>query len=102
MIGRAAIGNPWIFQGSDRGQVTPEMVREVMLSHLARNLDFYGEERGLILFRKHAVRYLSPYPLPNQIRRQLLTAEQPDQFIEILNQIQLENAAKSAALPKEE
>lgn len=94
MIGRAAIGNPWIFQGLDRQQVTPEMVHEVMLNHLVRSVDFYGEERGLVLFRKHAVRYLSPYPLPNQIRRQLLTAQLPEDFIAILEQIQLENVAK--------
>jgi nifR3 family TIM-barrel protein len=102
MIGRAAIGNPWIFQGLNREQVTPEMVRETMLNHLARSLDFYGEERGLVLFRKHTTRYLSPYPLPNQIRRQLLTAEQPEQFIEILDQIEMENYSRSTSLLKEE
>jgi nifR3 family TIM-barrel protein len=90
MIGRAAIGNPWLFSGLDREQVTPEMVRETMLNHLQRSRDFYGEERGLVLFRKHAARYLSPYRLPNQIRRQLLTAEQPEQFLAILDQIQME------------
>jgi nifR3 family TIM-barrel protein len=90
MIGRAAIGNPWIFSGLDRSQVTPESVRETMLNHLQRSLDFYGEERGLVLFRKHAARYLSPYRLPNKIRRQLLTAERPEQFLAILDQIQME------------
>jgi len=102
MIGRAAIGNPWIFQGYDREQVTPEMVRETMLSHLARSLDFYGDERGLVLFRKHTTRYLSPYPLPNEIRRRLLTAEQAKQFIEILDQIEMENFSRSPSLLKEE
>jgi nifR3 family TIM-barrel protein len=101
MIGRAAIGNPWIFSGLDRGQVAPEMVRETMLNHLQRSLDFYGEERGLVLFRKHATRYLNPYPLPNQLRRQLLTAEQPEQFIAILDQIQME-APRSPTPLKEE
>jgi tRNA-dihydrouridine synthase B len=90
MIGRAAIGNPWIFSGLDREQVSPGMVRETMLNHLNRSLDFYGLERGLVLFRKHASRYLSPYRLPNQLRKQLLTAEQPEQFLAILDQIQME------------
>jgi tRNA-dihydrouridine synthase B len=90
MIGRAAIGNPWIFSGLDREQVTPAMVRETMLNHLERSLDFYGQERGLVLFRKHASRYLSPYHLPNHLRKRLLTALQPEQFLAILEQIQIE------------
>jgi len=98
MIGRAAIGNPWIFSGLDRDQVAPEMVRETMLNHLQRSLDFYGEERGLVLFRKHASRYLSPYRLPNQLRKALLTAEHPDHFLAILDQIQMETPVSQILL----
>jgi nifR3 family TIM-barrel protein len=100
MIGRAAIGNPWIFSGLDREQVSAEMVREIMLSHLQRSLDFYGEERGLVLFRKHANRYLTPYRLPTELRRQLLTAEQPEQFLAILDKIHME-APKAPILLEE-
>jgi nifR3 family TIM-barrel protein len=100
MIGRAAIGNPWIFSGLDREKVTSEMVRETILNHLQRSLDFYGEERGLVLFRKHASRYLTPYRLPNQLRRQLLTAELPEQFLALLDQIQME-APKAPIRPEE-
>ena len=47
MIGRAAIQNPWIFSRLDREQVSPQQVKETMLVHLDRNLEFYGPERGL-------------------------------------------------------
>ena len=87
MIGRAAIGNPWIFSRLDRGQVSFEQVREMMLEHLERNLAFYGEQIGLVLFRKHAVRYLSPYPLSKEIRKKLLTSEQPEEFLTLLYEI---------------
>lgn len=87
MIGRAAIGNPWIFAGLEREQVTPEQVRQVMLTHLERNLVFYGPELGLVLFRKHAVRYLTPYRLSGTLRRRLLTSERPDEFVALLDEI---------------
>lgn len=87
MIGRAAIGNPWIFSGLDRQQVTPKQVRQMMLKHLERNLKFYGPEIGLVLFRKHAVRYLSPYRLSKEIRKELLTAQQTDEFLRLLDKI---------------
>ncbi len=87
MIGRAAIGNPWIFSGLDRQQVTPEQVRQMMIEHLERNLEFYGPEIGLVLFRKHAVRYLAPYRLSKEIRKELLTAQQVDEFLQLLDKI---------------
>ncbi len=58
MIGRAAIGNPWIFSRQDRDQVTSPEKIAVMRQHLALNLDFYGPDLGLLLFRKHAARYV--------------------------------------------
>jgi nifR3 family TIM-barrel protein len=87
MIARGAIGNPWIFSGLDRTAVTYEQVKETMLTHLDGMLAFYGPERGLILFRKHANRYISPYRLPNELRKQLLTSDQPDDFVALLDEI---------------
>jgi tRNA-dihydrouridine synthase len=90
MIGRAAIDNPWIFAGLDREQVGHPQVRELMLRHLERNLEFYGPQRGLVLFRKHAARYLTPYKLPTELRKQLLTRESPEDFLTLLDQIEPE------------
>src|SRR5437867_2488196 len=52
MIGRAAIGNPWIFSGRDREQVSLGDRAALMRRHLALNLEFYGPTTGLLLFRK--------------------------------------------------
>jgi nifR3 family TIM-barrel protein len=87
MIGRGAIGNPWIFAGLDREQVSPDEVRQTMLQHLDAMLNFYGNERGLILFRKHASRYISPFGLSNEKREQLLRCEKPGEFIALLDLI---------------
>ena len=56
MIGRGAIGNPWIFSRKDRGQVSFADKVTLMRRHLGLNLNFYGAPLGLILFRKHAAR----------------------------------------------
>jgi nifR3 family TIM-barrel protein len=86
MIARAAIGNPWIFAGLDRHQVSIAQVRETMLSHLDEMIAFYGAERGLVLFRKHLKQYVSPYPLTRDQRIQLLTCETPEHFVQLLDE----------------
>ena len=85
MIGRAAIGNPWIFSRLDRQQVPLDQVRAILLKHLERMSFFYGSELGLVLFRKHASRYLSPLPLTKEQRLRLLTAESRVEFLKLLD-----------------
>lgn len=87
MIGRAAIGNPWIFSRLERSQVTPGQLRQVVHQHLRLSLNFYGESQGLILFRKHANRYISPLRLPEELRKRLLTAQTPAEFMSLLDEI---------------
>ena len=55
MIGRAAIGNPWIFSGK-----TPEDKQraEAAKMHLLRMVDCYGDY-GLVLARKHLLKYFN-------------------------------------------
>jgi len=93
MIGRGAIGNPWIFQGMDREQVSRQQVREMIYLHLARMQDFYGSERGLLLFRKHAARYISLSPLTKAERTQLLTCGTAEEFITFIDQIYFRSQA---------
>ena len=90
MIGRAAVDNPWIFSHIDRQDVQPVQVRSLMLDHLERSLAFYGPQRGLVLFRKYAARYLSPYRLPRRLRRKLLMLEVAEDFIALLDDIYAE------------
>jgi len=87
MIGRAARGNPWIFSRLDRPQVTPAMLHHTMLIHLHRMLAFYAEVHGLLRFRKHADRYLSPLDLSPDQRKRLLTAQEPAEFIQVLESL---------------
>ena len=86
MVGRAAIGNPWIFSRLDRDDVSPEMVHTMVRQHLERHLAFYGERKGMVLFRKHAIQYLKLQHLPRVVRTQIITRENPQEFLDLLDQ----------------
>jgi tRNA-dihydrouridine synthase B len=85
MIGRGAIGNPWIFSRRDREQVAPDEARRVILAHLDTMLAYYGPQHGLIWFRKHIIRYLKPYELSKPIRQQLVTTDSVDEFLSLID-----------------
>lgn len=88
MIGRGAIGNPWIFSGRDRDEVPLSERVALLRRHLGLNLEFYGQRGGLILFRKHAARYITGLYGAAHLRVPLLTAESVQQFDDLLGQYQ--------------
>ncbi len=96
MIGRGAIGNPWIFSRKDRLQVSFEDKIALMRRHFALNLDFYGERIGLILFRKHAARYLHGLPGEAEIRLPLLTCTTINDVHRLMDALEERAAAKVA------
>jgi len=59
-VGRGAFLNPWIFRAMAHYLQKGELMNEpdfeervrVMTRHLERNIEFFGEERGCVLFRK--------------------------------------------------
>jgi len=73
MIGRSAVGNPWIFQQRPKDTVPMSELAQVIRLHLERMVDAYGAERGLILFRKHLTRYLQGLEISDSLRKELLT-----------------------------
>lgn len=73
MIGRAAIGNPWIFANTDRSQVSSEELLHVIQVHLQDMCTLYGERIGVLMFRKHLARYLHDWLITPEIRRSLFS-----------------------------
>jgi nifR3 family TIM-barrel protein len=84
MIGRAAVGNPWLFARLDRAQVSAEMLLQMVRQHLERSITFHGEHKGLVLFRKHAIQYLKFRNMPRSLRTQIFTQEDPRNFLSLL------------------
>lgn len=87
MIGRAALENPWLFSRLDRADIPLETVRKMMLEHFEASLAYYGEDRGIVLFRKYAKRLLQPYSIEKEKITSLLTRENPQEFLNRLDQI---------------
>jgi len=58
MIGRAAVGKPWIFKQIKEGidEVTPELIKEVVLEHYDQMISYY-DHYGAIMFRKNLHSY---------------------------------------------
>lgn len=89
MIGRAAIGNPWIFRRQARSDVPQNEIAHGIHMHLERMLATYGPGKGILLFRKHLVRYLDAVQVDPVTRRRLLTLDQPSELKEELAKIGL-------------
>lgn len=78
MIGREALGNPWIFTSlRDRVHYLPsdEELYDIIFWHLQMMHDFYGEEKALRVSRKHLLWYLKERTYPPLWRKQLLAAK---------------------------
>ena len=58
MIGRGAVGRPWIFKEIKENieEISKDLIADVVLEHFEQMINFYGEY-GVILFRKHLHTY---------------------------------------------
>jgi tRNA-dihydrouridine synthase B len=83
MIGRGALGNPWIFSGEVPG--TAEVIARIK-EHLDLMIEYCGE-RGIILMRKHFVRYIHAFPGARVVRKELVRAATRDEVYRILDSI---------------
>ncbi|MEI8046880.1 MAG: tRNA dihydrouridine synthase DusB [Bacteroidota bacterium] len=92
MIGRAAIGNPWIFNTikafMSEGEIVappdlPERIA-VSLSHLKLAIQKKGEHKGIIEMRKHYAGYFRGLPGFKKIRMEILTKQSFTEVEDIL------------------
>ena len=89
MIGRAAIGNPWIFEPRPRAAVPRQEVSAVIAMHLKSMLRYDDESHAIRRFRKHLARYIEPFSLRASIRSRLLTSCELPELLDILRQAKL-------------
>jgi len=87
MIGRAAVGNPWIFSRLEREALPPETVRRMVHRHIERHLAFYGESKGWSTFRRHAMQYMKLQQLPRPTRIRLIQAPDAASFLSLLDEV---------------
>jgi tRNA-dihydrouridine synthase B len=93
MIGRAAIGYPWIFQEikhflNTGNHLEPPSMKErieVIRQHLYRSVEWKGEMLGILEMRRHYSNYLKGIPHIKEVRNQLVQKNSLGEIEEILS-----------------
>lgn len=83
MIGRAAIGYPWIFRevkhylrtGELHPMPTLDERLDALLRHLRRSVEWKGEKLGILEMRRHYANYLKGLPDIKAFRAQLVSTD---------------------------
>lgn len=96
MIGRAAIGYPWIFREIKHyvqtGTILPPPTIEervgVCRSHLVKSLEWKGTVVGINEMRRHYTNYLKGLPNIKEYRMKLVTLKEPEMILEVLDDIE--------------
>ncbi len=95
MIGRAAIGYPWIFREIKHylktGEILPAPTLEeritVCKKHLSRSIEWKGSIVGINEMRRHYTNYLKGLPGIKEFRFKLVTLNTPEEINEVLDEI---------------
>ncbi|HHL52942.1 MAG TPA: tRNA dihydrouridine synthase DusB [Flammeovirgaceae bacterium] len=95
MIGRAAIGNPWIFKQIKHYMATgehlppPDMNERVatVKKHLRFSIEWKGERTGIFEMRRHYTNYFKGLINFKPYRQQLVTLEDPTAIFDLLDEI---------------
>lgn len=104
MVGRGAQGNPWIFREFshylESGQILPSPqsseIHSVMSDHLRRLHDFYGEQLGVKIARKHIGWYLKDRPNSKHILYDLVRVQTAKEQFQLLEQHFLDSSKLAA------
>ncbi|MBF6641354.1 tRNA dihydrouridine synthase DusB [Flavobacterium sp. J49] len=96
MIGRAAIGYPWIFNeikhyfktGEHLAQPTMTDRVEAARNHLTWSMDWKGERVGIVEMRRHYTNYFKGIPNFKEHRLKLVTLESAEALFKALDEIQ--------------
>jgi tRNA-dihydrouridine synthase B len=95
MIGRAAIGYPWIFNeikhfmatGQHLPQPTLQNRVEVCKTHVLKSVEWKGEKLGLLEMRNHYANYFRSIPNFKETRTKLVTLNNLKDILEVLESI---------------
>ena len=87
MIGRGAIGKPWIFyQLKNAKEFVDEDVKlAIIKEHFLQMVEFYGEY-GVVLFRKHLHTYSKGYPNASLFREKINNVVQKEEMLQLIEE----------------
>lgn len=92
MIGRAAIGNPWIFEQMkyylETGELLPDPTVgekiELCAEQLRKSVEHHGERRGIIMMKKHYGSYLKGIRNGKKLRAEIMRHNEMQPILELL------------------
>ena len=95
MIGRAAIGYPWIFNeikhffktGEHLAKPTVADRVEAVRNHLTWAMDWKGERHGIVETRPHYTNYFKGIHSFKTYKQQLVTLDKPEELFAVLDEI---------------
>ena len=95
MIGRGAIGSPWIFRDIKHYMSTGELPSpltvnekvELARKHFLKSLEVKGEIVGVLEMRRHFSNYFKGLENFKEARLKLLTTKEPEIVLELLDEI---------------
>jgi tRNA-dihydrouridine synthase B len=95
MIGRAAIGYPWIFNeikhffktGEHLARPTIQNRVEVCKTHLQKSVEWKGEKLGILEMRNHYANYFKGIPNFKETRTKLVTLNAFKDLTEVLDEV---------------
>ena len=95
MIGRAAIGYPWIFNEIKHYFKTGEHLApptisdrvEAAQNHLTWSMDWKGERLGIVEMRRHYTNYFKGIHSFKDFKQRLVTTDEPELLFGIFNEI---------------
>jgi nifR3 family TIM-barrel protein len=92
MIGRGAIGNPWIFERTrhflETGELLPEPSVddriELCAEQLRRSVEHHGERYGVIIMKKHYGQYLKGIRNSRKLRAKIMEEKEMQPILDLL------------------
>lgn len=96
MIGRAALGNPWLFARRDISTIGIDETIETIYRHLDKMISFYGEIAGVLFFRKHLKAYIKQFNIKRSEMVALMTVPDRNDVSIHLNQLKIRIQSREA------
>lgn len=95
MIGRAAIGYPWIFNEIKHYMKTGEHLPkptiinrvEAAKNHLQWAMDWKGEKLGILETRRHYTNYFKGLPNFKEYRMKMVSSENPEYIFQVFDEV---------------
>ena len=106
IVGRGCLGRPWLFRdladifGGHEPSDPPDFgaVLDVMFTHAARLVDWFGERTAMSAFRRHATWYTKGFSLNSSVRARMVQVKTFEEFEALFRDVDRDQPFPRAAM----